>query len=225
VREREEERLFYFQHLKSTYANVVPENTSQVSFRPPFYSCQGCHPEEVSGTFSTRYSAWYDDDYISTTGQKRVYSSNNQGGDNANGGANDDQGGGDDDAAGAQTDDGGTSYYQQNDDYYNYAAATDDVANNDDAAGNAAANDDANNGDHEVNTDDKINYNYKQHDDDFYSLNDDGRRGLRRFDGGVVVPMDSSHSLTARETRGVSGEGGSPNMYIDPSLFFLSNHE
>jgi hypothetical protein len=151
-----------------------------------------------------------------------VYSSGNQGGDNADGGANDDQGGGaDDDASSAQTDDGGTSYYQQNDDYYNYAAtATDDAANNDDAAGNAAANDDANNGDHEVNTDDKINYNYKQHDDDFYSLNDDGRRGLRRHDGGVVVPIDSSHSLTARETRGVSGERGE----IQTVSLFLSNH-
>ena len=186
-----------------------PRKIPQVSFRPPFYSCQGCYPEEVSGTFSTQYSAWYDDDYISTTGQKRVYSSGNQGGDNADGGANDDQGGGaDDDASSAQTDDGGTSYYQQNDDYYNYAAATDDAANNNDDA-----NVDANSGNHEVNTDDKINYNYKQHDDDFYSLNDDSRRGLRRFDGGVVVPMDSSHSLSARETRGVSGEGGNPTIY------------
>jgi hypothetical protein len=192
------------------------KNTSQVSFRPPFYSCQGCHPEEISDTFSKRYSAWYDDDYISATGQKRVYSSNNdnnnnQGGGDANGGANDDQGGGNDDAA-----DGGTSYYQQNDDYYNYAGT-------DDAAGNDAANDDANNGNHEVNTDDKINYNYKQHDDDFYSLNDDGRRGLRSLDsGGVVAMIDPGHTSTARETREVSG-GRQKSKCICIGLF-LSNH-
>ena len=39
--------------------------STKVSFRPPFYSCQGCHPEEVSASFTKQYSVWYDDDYIS----------------------------------------------------------------------------------------------------------------------------------------------------------------
>ena len=190
--------------FESSQSDLDTRSSSQVSFRPPFYSCQGCHPEQVSDSFSTRYSAWYDDDYISTTGQKRVYSSNSN---NDQGGANDDQGGGDDadDAVSAQTDDGGTAYYQQNDDYYSYAG-TDDASNgNDDAA---TATDDANANDYEVNTDDKVNYNYKQHDDDFYSLNDDNRRGLRTLQGRAVVPFDSGLSLTARETRTVSFVGG-----------------
>ena len=132
-----------------------------------------------------------------------MYSSNN----NNQNGANDDQGGGGDDAVSSQTDDGGsTAYYQQNDDYYAYAA-TDDASNNDDAA--SAATDDANSSNnHEVNTDDTVYYNYKQHDDDFYSLNDDSRRGLRTLQGGIVVPLDSGRSLTARETRKVSVEEG-----------------
>ena len=45
-------------------------------------------PDEISGSFTKRDTAWYDDDYISQTGQKRNY--------------NDDAGDG--------------SYYQMNDD-------------------------------------------------------------------------------------------------------------
>lgn len=169
--------------------------SDKVSFRPPFYSCQGCSPEEYSNTFSKRYSAWYDDDYISNAGKRKEY----QGG----GGDDDQAGGGDDDQAAAnyyddasnayaQTDDG--SYYQQNDDTYNYAAAYDDdgANNNDDAGGDDAADDGAG---HYVNYDDAVYYNYKAHDDDFYALDDDARRGLREAARG----RDASHSLTAQE--------------------------
>ena len=52
---------------------------------------------------------------------------------------------------------------------------------------------------HYVNTDDAVYYNYKQHDDDFYNVDDD-RRGLRD----VREERDVSHSLTARETKQVS---------------------
>jgi hypothetical protein len=36
--------------------------SSEVSFRPPFYTCQTCSPDSVSETFNKR--RWYDDDYI-----------------------------------------------------------------------------------------------------------------------------------------------------------------
>jgi len=164
--------------------------SNKVSFRPPFYSCQGCNPEEVSVSFSKQYSAWYDDDYISNQGQKKQYDDDAQVEEEQN-----DDAAGDDDAAAAyyddasgnaaaQTDDG--SYYQQNDDTYNYAANY-----NDDGA-NAA--DDGNG--HYVNNDDAVYYNYKAHDDDFYGFDDDRRRALRK-----VEDMDASHSMTAVETK------------------------
>jgi len=87
-------------------------------------------PDEISGSFTKRYTAWYDDDYISKTGQKQNY-------DDANGNyaANDDAGGG--------------SYYQMNDDTNNYANddANDDnvnyyVNNNDDVQYNYKEHDD-----------------------------------------------------------------------------------
>mmetsp|Transcript_27381 Transcript_27381/g.49367 ORF Transcript_27381/g.49367 Transcript_27381/m.49367 type:complete len:622 (+) Transcript_27381:159-2024(+) len=174
--------------------------SNKVSFRPPFYSCQGCNPEEISESFSKRYSAWYDDDYISETGQKQTYEDDAEeeveGENDADDAAADDANAYDDAAAAAQTDDG--SYYQQNDDTYNYAAAYDDANNNDDAADDAAAYDDAaadDGNNHYVNTDDAVYYNYAQHDDDFYAMDDDNRRGLRELEH-----LDASHSLTARAT-------------------------
>lgn len=175
----------------------------QVSFRPPFYSCQGCNPEEISGTFTKEYTGWYDDDYISEYGQKRNYNNNQEdveeGNDDANNAANNY----DDANAAAQTDDG--SYYQQNDDTYNYAANYYDDANNN-------ANDDANNvaddgyNNHYVNTDDQVRYNYQAHDDDFYGMDDDNRRrGLREGSAmEVAVELDASHSLSAKDSKKVS---------------------
>jgi hypothetical protein len=43
---------------------------TKVSFRPPFYSCLTCIPDDISGTFNKLSSNWYDDDYISAHGQK-----------------------------------------------------------------------------------------------------------------------------------------------------------
>eukprot|EP00985_Skeletonema_marinoi_P013972 scaffold7007_cov168-Skeletonema_marinoi.AAC.1 len=42
--------------------------SNKVSFRPPFYNCQSCHPDAVSATFSKSATAWYDDDHISEFG-------------------------------------------------------------------------------------------------------------------------------------------------------------
>lgn len=159
--------------------------STKVSFRPPFYSCQGCSPEEVSGSFTKQYTAWYDDDYISGQGQKRQYD------DDA---AEDEQEEAEDDGAGGGggADDDG-SYYQQNDDNYNYAV--DDAAAADDAY---YADDYANN--HYVNRDDAVKYNYKKHDDDFYALDDDdGGRRLETTD----ADADAGRSLTAKEARKV----------------------
>jgi hypothetical protein len=44
--------------------------SSKVSFRPPFYSCMDCSPEEISDSFNKKNSNWYDDDYIAENGQK-----------------------------------------------------------------------------------------------------------------------------------------------------------
>ena len=49
--------------------------------------------------------------------------------------------------------------------------------------------------------DDAVYYNYAAHDDDFYGLDDDRRRALRK-----VEDMDASHSMTAVETKKVSGD-------------------
>ncbi|KAL7529311.1 hypothetical protein ACHAXR_002892 [Thalassiosira sp. AJA248-18] len=173
--------------------------SSKVSFRPPFYSCQSCLPEEVSNTFSKQYSAWYDDDYISKYSQKQSY---NNGQDEEVDEENDDANNNYDDAnAAAQTDDG--SYYQQNDDTYNYAANYDDANNNGDDAAQNYYNDDANNANynHYVNQDDTVVYNYQAHDDDFYAMDDDNRRNLRELKKKKAEDgMDASQSLTARET-------------------------
>lgn len=158
--------------------------SNKVSFRPNFYSCQSCLPDEISDTFSKRYSHWYDDDYISRMGQKQKY---------------------EDDAVDVEeeeyeaasnatnaTDDG--AYYQANDDIYasQYNDADDAVAYN---------NDDANNGaNYYVNQDDGVYYNYAAHDDDFYNMDDDaGRRRLR-----TVKVLDATHSISAKESYKVS---------------------
>lgn len=79
---------------------------TKVSFRPAFYSCLSCAPEDVSGTFNKRSNNWYDDDYISKNNAK--------------------QGQGDQDNNQNKNDD----YYKDNyfDDHY--MAANDDVYKN-----------------------------------------------------------------------------------------------
>lgn len=44
--------------------------SSQVSFKPNFYSCLSCNPDSIANTFNKRNSNWYDDDYISEHGNK-----------------------------------------------------------------------------------------------------------------------------------------------------------
>jgi hypothetical protein len=45
--------------------------STRVSFRPPFYTCQTCKPDEISDTFNKKSNTWYDDDYISEHGSKQ----------------------------------------------------------------------------------------------------------------------------------------------------------
>mmetsp|Transcript_21229 Transcript_21229/g.44116 ORF Transcript_21229/g.44116 Transcript_21229/m.44116 type:complete len:602 (+) Transcript_21229:281-2086(+) len=160
--------------------------SKKVSFRPPFYSCQSCLPDEISDKFTKRYTAWYDDDYISLKGRKQTYDDDADGANAADG---DD--GNNDAGNSTQTDDG--SYYKANDDINTNDQAADDANeygyNNDDAA------DDGYNYSHYVSHDDEVYYNYKAHDDDFYALNDDGGRKLRKNS----KDLDASHSLTAKD--------------------------
>jgi hypothetical protein len=39
---------------------------SKVTFKPDFYSCLTCSPEEISGTFNKMNENWYDDDRMSS---------------------------------------------------------------------------------------------------------------------------------------------------------------
>ncbi len=92
--------------------------SSQVSFRPPFYSCHTCRPDAISQTFNKLAATWYDDDYISQHGGKR--DKEEQGQSQAQAQEEDDQNNGDDNA-------NQNRYY---DDYYTddgYLSANDDV--------------------------------------------------------------------------------------------------
>jgi hypothetical protein len=42
--------------------------STNVSFRPPFYTCATCAPDEISDSFNKQAGTWYDDDYISQHG-------------------------------------------------------------------------------------------------------------------------------------------------------------
>ena len=93
--------------------------STHVSFRPPFYSCQTCSPDEVSETFNKKGGNWYDDDYISSYGTKK---------DNSD-----------------TTDDKASDADKKGDDYFNDDAnlsSNDDVAATDDAKNNANGGDD-----------------------------------------------------------------------------------
>ena len=39
---------------------------SKVTFKPDFYSCLTCSPDEISGTFNKMNENWYDDDRMSS---------------------------------------------------------------------------------------------------------------------------------------------------------------
>jgi hypothetical protein len=54
--------------------------STRVSFKPPFYNCQACIPNQISETFNKKNGNWYDDDYISEHGKKDAsyYNKNNE---------------------------------------------------------------------------------------------------------------------------------------------------
>jgi hypothetical protein len=65
------------QHATKGYligSNYFP---TKVSFKPPFYSCLNCAPEEISYTFSRENGNWYDDDYISQQYKSKNKNQNN----------------------------------------------------------------------------------------------------------------------------------------------------
>jgi hypothetical protein len=84
--------------------------STKVSFRPPFYSCMTCAPDEVSATFNKKNGNWYDDDFINYSNKKQNNGNNNN--------AQADQNGDDDASTDDLYDDG-------------YRAANDDVAYDD----------------------------------------------------------------------------------------------
>ena len=54
--------------------------SSDVSFRPPFYTCHSCSPDVISETFNKR--RWYDDDYINNNNNNDAGEQNNENQDN-----------------------------------------------------------------------------------------------------------------------------------------------
>ena len=47
--------------------------SSKVSFRPPFYSCLTCKPDEISESFSKQGTYWYDDDNVANGRSQQKY--------------------------------------------------------------------------------------------------------------------------------------------------------
>lgn len=92
------------EHARKGYNIGETYISTKISFKPPFYSCLTCQPEEISATFNKKNGNWYDDDSINQ------YSNNNENENQQQ--ANDDR-------------------YQ--DDYFDdkYLAANDDVSNDD----------------------------------------------------------------------------------------------
>ena len=156
---------------------------NRVSFRPPFYSCLGCQPEEISGTFKkSRY--WYDDDYINVQGGQKQYTTDDA----------DDSAAGDDANVAADDANGNNADANSNDDGNNNDdanAANDNSGNTDDLAANyfTAYDDDANayaksNNDNDGSNDDGKNNNNNNNNnnnmaDDFYKFNDDAARNRK----------------------------------------------
>ena len=52
--------------------------STKVSFRPPFYSCMTCAPDDISGTFNKKAGNWYDDDFINYSAKKQNNDAQNQ---------------------------------------------------------------------------------------------------------------------------------------------------
>ncbi|GKY93281.1 hypothetical protein MPSEU_000295600 [Mayamaea pseudoterrestris] len=52
--------------------------STKVSFRPPFYSCMTCAPDEVSANFNKQSVNWYDDDFINYSNKKQNNGNNEQ---------------------------------------------------------------------------------------------------------------------------------------------------
>lgn len=138
--------------------------SSKISFKPPFYSCLTCQPEQISGTFNKMNSNWYDDDYISGNGAND--------GDDA---ADDEEEAGDD--------------FYKDDGYFDdgYMSANDDVAADDDAKYNQNSynqnnyqNNNQNNGNNYYNGNNNQNNgnNYYNGDDYYNAADDDNNRQL-----------------------------------------------
>lgn len=149
---------------------------TRVSFRPPFYTCDSCSPEEISDTFNKANGNWYDDYYISQNGKK-----------------NGNNGNGDDDGNGGGDDDGNDAYQRANDDvprdddaYYNQQYQNNNNYNN-------AADDDYYRADDDANGNNYYNYQYGGNGDDAYNNDDDGGRARHRF----LQSLESVASIAA----------------------------
>jgi hypothetical protein len=162
---------------------------TRVSFRPPFYTCDSCSPEEISDTFNKANGNWYDDYYISQNGKKNG---------NGNGKGQDD----DDDAYQKANDDvprDDDAYYnKQNQNNNNYNANDDDYYKVDDD-GNGNNNNYNNNyyyykNKNNNNNNKQYNYNYggddryKYNDDNYYHNDDGGGRTRHRALGSLAQP-------------------------------------
>ena len=99
--------------------------STRVSFRPPFYTCDSCSPEEISDTFNKQNGNWYDDYYISQRNNNKNNNGDDDGNNDAYQQANDDVPRDDDYAYPNQ--DYNYNAFVDDDDYYK---ADDNVNNN-----------------------------------------------------------------------------------------------
>jgi hypothetical protein len=101
--------------------------STKVNFRPPFYTCQSCNIEDISGTFNKQGGTWYDDAYISQNGQKQQKNGGNNNNDDQGQNGNDDNQENDD----ANNDDQANNQddYNHDDTYIDdtYMSANDDI--------------------------------------------------------------------------------------------------
>lgn len=63
-------------HATRGYEIAGRRFSSKVSFKPDFYSCLTCSPDQISQTFNKVNSNWYDDDVISSYRRSSSSSSN-----------------------------------------------------------------------------------------------------------------------------------------------------
>lgn len=155
---------------------------TRVSFRPPFYTCDTCTPDQISDSFNKANSNWYDDYYINNQEE------DNDDADDAYKQANDD----------VQRDDDAYKNKAGDDAYY----AADDGNNNDDGGNNNKYNNRNRYNYKNYNNNNAQNGQYYNFNDDYYNTDDGGRVRHRYLERAEDIVL--SNAMAAPEQMEVS---------------------